>query len=94
QDIPLSADDPGYDIVARTAAGLDAFKDTPVLICWGAQDFVFDDHFLQEWKARWPHAEVHRYADCGHYILEDAEDEVIAAVRGFIAAHPLPAEVS
>ena len=89
QDIPLSADDPSYDLVATTGQGLDAFRDTPVLICWGARDFVFDDHFLEEWRIRGPHAVVHRYEDCGHYILEDAKDEVIEEVREFLAAHPL-----
>ncbi|MDP6931921.1 MAG: alpha/beta fold hydrolase, partial [Myxococcota bacterium] len=83
QDIPLGPEDPGWDTVTRTADGLKAFADTPVLICWGARDFVFDDHFLREWQSRWPHATVHRYEDCGHYVLEDARDEVIAQVRTF-----------
>jgi len=92
QDIPLGPDDPAGEVVEQTAAGLEAFSDTPALICWGAKDFVFDDHFLDEWRRRWPHAEVHRFADCGHYVLEDARDEVIEQVLAFFAAHPLPAE--
>ena len=92
QDIPLGPDDPAWEVVEQTAAGLEAFSDTPALICWGAKDFVFDDHFLDEWRRRWPHAEVHRFADCGHYVLEDARDEVIEQVLAFFAAHPLPAE--
>ncbi len=90
QDIPLKPSDPSWKIVEETAGKLDRFNDTPVLVCWGAKDFVFDDHFLAEWRRRWPHAVVHRFEDCGHYILEDAADEVVARVRDFIGTHPVP----
>ncbi len=90
QDIPLKPSDPSWEIVEETAGKLDRFNDTPVLVCWGAKDFVFDDHFLAEWRRRWPHAVVHRFEDCGHYILEDAADEVVARVRDFIGTHPVP----
>ncbi len=85
QDIPLNAGEPGYDIVSETAARLDVFRDRPVLVCWGDRDFVFDHHFLAEWERIYPDAEVHRFADCGHYILEDASEEVIPLIRHFLA---------
>ena len=84
QDIPLKPGDRGYDIVTDTAARLDVFSDRPVMICWGDKDFVFDRHFLEEWKRVYPHAEVHQYPDCGHYILEDAAEEIIPLIRGFL----------
>ena len=84
QDIPLQEGDPGYDIVTATAERLSRFSETPVLICWGDLDFVFDHHFLAVWEQTWPHADVHRFADCGHYVLEDAEDEIGALVENFL----------
>lgn len=84
QDIPLREGDPGYDIVTATAERLSRFSETPVLICWGDLDFVFDHHFLAVWEQTWPHADVHRFADCGHYVLEDAEDEIGALVEDFL----------
>jgi haloalkane dehalogenase len=36
---------------------------------------------------------VHRFADCGHYVLEDAGEEIVPLVRHFIEAHPLEASV-
>ncbi len=92
QDIPLKPSDPSWKLVEETAGKLDRFRETPVLVCWGAKDFVFDDHFLAEWRKRWPHAVVHRFEDCGHYILEDATEEVVGRVRDFIQTHPVPAE--
>ncbi len=84
QDIPLSPGDRGYDLVSSTEAGLSRFATLPIQIIWGERDFVFDRHFLAEWERRFPAARVHRFADCGHYILEDAADEVIPLVSSFL----------
>ncbi len=89
QDIPLKPQDPGYDIISEVEEGLHRFKDLPMTVCWGEKDFVFDRHFLDEWKRRFPAAEVHSFADCGHYILEDAAAEVIPIIRNFLANNPI-----
>jgi haloalkane dehalogenase len=86
QDIPLRPADPGYEIVTDTSASLEVFRDRPVLMCWGDRDFVFDHHFLAEWERIYPQAEVHRFPDCGHYILEDASEQVIPLIRDFLAS--------
>ena len=88
QDIPLQPGDRGYDLVSQVEAGLDGFANLPMVICWGLKDFVFDRHFLAEWQRRFPQAEVHAFADCGHYILEDAKDQVIPIVETFLAKNP------
>ncbi len=64
------------------------FADTPMLIGWGMRDFVFDRHFLAEWERRFPKAEVHRFPNAGHYVLEDEADQLIPAVRGFLTGNP------
>lgn len=92
QDIPLTAQDPAYDLVSQVEAGLVQFADRAVCICWGEQDFVFDRHFLNRWRESFPDAEIHSFADCGHYILEDARDEVIPLIRRFLSDHPLEKE--
>ncbi len=84
QDIPLAEGDPGYDIVRDTAAALPRFRDTPTRIFWGERDFVFDAPFLEEWERRMPHAVVRRFPDCGHYVLEDAADEIVPEVVRFV----------
>ena len=85
QDIPLKPGDRNYELVSEISEKLSQFNQLPMMICWGLKDFVFDKHFLDEWKRRFPQAEVHEYADCGHYILEDASDEVVAQVQQFMA---------
>ncbi|MEA3362280.1 MAG: alpha/beta fold hydrolase [Thermodesulfobacteriota bacterium] len=90
QDIPLQPEDPGYDLISQVEAGLAGFRDLPICICWGEKDFVFDLNFLAEWKKHFSHAEVHSFADCGHYILEDAREDVLPIIRNFLQDNPLP----
>ena len=84
QDIPLGPEDEGYDLVENVAANLHQFKSVPALIAWGGKDFVFDDAFLRQWRQYLPQAKVHVMADAGHYILEDAAEEVVPLVADFI----------
>ena len=84
QDIPLTPGAPGYDVVVSTAEKLSRFQDTPTLLGFGAQDFVFDDHFLEEWKRRLPAARVLRLPDAGHYVLEDAPEVMVPSVASFL----------
>ncbi len=90
QDIPLGPDDPSWPTALEVQAGLANLRDRPALICWGARDFIFDDHFLRQWQLELPKAEVHRYPGAGHYVLEDARDEIVPRVCEFLAAHPVP----
>jgi len=84
QDIPLRNSDPGFDIVQNTAEHLDLFSNLPCLIAWGEKDFVFDMTFLRQWLRIYPKAEVHRFADCGHYILEDGGAPLVGTIKEFI----------
>lgn len=94
EDIPLHPGDRAYDAITEMAAGLDAFRATPTVIAWGMRDFVFDRHFLEEWERRLPQAEVHRFEDAGHYVLEDVPEVIVSIVRRFLASHPIAREVA
>jgi haloalkane dehalogenase len=92
QDIPLGPGDPAFEIVTEVEKGLSRFAALPVLICWGLRDFVFDTDFLREWQRHFPRAEVHAFAEAGHYVLEDAGEEILPLVRDFLRRHPLSLE--
>lgn len=87
QDIPLAPGDPGHDIVVRTGERLERFGDTPVLLAWGMQDFVFDADYLAEFERRWPHADVIRYPEFGHYVLEDGGRALVDTIGRFLDPH-------
>ena len=88
QDIHLTEDNPSYSVVKQVDSSLSMFSDIPILICWGEHDFVFDHDYLAEWIRRFPDAEVHRFADAGHYVLEDVPDKIAPLVDDFLTRHP------
>jgi len=68
-------------------AGLAGFSG-PVHFIWPNNDIAFRDKELRHWLKIFPQASVTRLPRCGHFLWEDAPDECIAALRGFMAAEP------
>jgi haloalkane dehalogenase len=85
QDIPLSQNDPGFDILLDTAENLSKFSHLPCFLAWGVKDFVFDQPFLDTWLRFYPQAELLRLPDCGHYVLEDGGQPLLDRICQFIA---------
>ncbi|HTQ30852.1 MAG TPA: alpha/beta fold hydrolase [Opitutaceae bacterium] len=76
KDIPLEAAHPSLAALREIEAALPQFRDRPALIAWGGRDFCFDGRFLARWREIFPQAEAVRFADAGHYVLEDAGAEI------------------
>ena len=89
QDIPLGPADRAWPLLEAAGQALPGFADRPAFIGWGLKDFVFDRHFLDGFRAALPEAQVHAFADAGHYVLEDKAAELVPAIRSFLDAHPL-----
>ncbi len=89
QDIPVKASDPSFALIRQLDERLSTLAHLPTLICWGAQDFVFDRDYFNEWVRRFPSAEAHCFADAGHYVLEDIPDKVASLVTDFLQRHSL-----
>jgi haloalkane dehalogenase len=90
QDIPLAPGDRAWDAVLRVEEKLGSLRNVPTFIGWGEKDFVFDGHFLAEWGRHLPDAQVKTFPEAGHYVLEDARDELVPLIRDFIAREPSP----
>jgi haloalkane dehalogenase len=88
QDIPLSSRDPSGEIVRRVDKNLHKFKRVPVMILWGARDFVFSREYFLEWRRRFPDAPAYWFPDAGHYLLEDVPHKIIPRIREFLQYHP------
>ena len=89
QDVPLREGDAAWALVAESGRRLHGFADRPVFIGWGLGDFVFDRRILQRFREAFPGADVHAYPDAGHYVLEDAHERLLPAIRAFLTRHPL-----
>jgi len=85
EDIPMQADHPSRSAMQRVADGLTTLVDKPMHLVWGMKDWCFTPKFLDEWIVRFPKASLTRLPEVGHYVMEDAPESVIAAVRGLEA---------
>jgi len=86
-DIPLHPSHPTYDTLARIEAGLAKFRNHPVCLIWGMRDWCFTPRFLDRFLDFFPQAEVHRLADAGHYVIEDAYELIVPLVQMFLEKH-------
>ncbi len=84
QGIPMQPAHPTWAALGEVAAGLAQFRDRPVLAVWGGRDFCFNDGFLARWREIWPHADIRRLADAGHYVLDDAREEAVPLIASFL----------
>jgi haloalkane dehalogenase len=89
QDIPMRPTHPTYRLMDEIGRGLSAFKDRPMVLIWGEQDWCFTREFLTMWRERFPQADAHAIPDAGHYVLEDAHERIIPWVHEFLAQHPI-----
>ncbi|MEA2012712.1 MAG: alpha/beta fold hydrolase [Verrucomicrobiota bacterium] len=80
-DIPFSPKHPTWKTIKEIESKLALFKDTEKIIFWGKKDFCFDDVFLKKWKEIYPNAEIIEFKDAGHYVLEDAGDEILTKLK-------------
>lgn len=86
QDIPMRPSHLSYSVLKDIELHLPALREKPMMICWGKQDFCFNDAFLAEWRRRFPSATVYEFANAGHYVVEDAHERILPLMRSFIAS--------
>lgn len=83
QDIPMEKEHKTYKTLREIEAKLPLLKQKK-LILWGGKDFCFNQHFFEKWISIYPDADAQWFANAGHYILEDAKDEVTQKIWEFI----------
>jgi len=87
RDIPLSSRHPTWRTLERIERGLAQFKDRPCQLIWGMRDWCFRPACLERLRQHLPDAEVHRLADAGHYVVEDAHEQIIPRIEHFMQRH-------
>jgi haloalkane dehalogenase len=85
KDIPMSVSHPSYETLKRIEAGLPRLANKPFQFIWGMRDWCFTPTFLDRFVEIFPHAEIHRLEDAGHWVVEDAHERVIPLVERFLA---------
>lgn len=75
-DIPLRQSHRTWKLLNEIENGLTSLHDMPIKLIWGMKDWCFREECLDRFQRHWPHAEVHRIEDAGHYVVEDANELV------------------
>ncbi len=60
------------------------FSDLPALILWGMKDIAFRSKELKQWQSELTNPEVHEFADCGHFLAEEAPDRILPLLTSFM----------
>lgn len=88
QDVPLSKDHPSLPTMKAIEEKLLRLQ-VPTALIWGASDELLEVSALtQLWKQIYPHSELQLIPRAGHFLQEDAPEEVVAAIQAFLARHP------
>ncbi len=91
EDIPLSTRHPTWPVLERLEADLKKLAFRPTALIWGMKDWCFTVECLDRLERIFPGAETTRIEDAGHYVMEDAAEDVMSAMRAFFDRHPVEA---
>ncbi|MBI2478431.1 MAG: alpha/beta fold hydrolase [Planctomycetia bacterium] len=85
RDIPLTKKHPTWRTLADIEDRLPTLANRPIKLIWGMKDWCFDTSCLDRFEKIFPKADVSRIEDAGHYVIEDAHEQIITLVRAFVA---------
>ena len=72
--------------LAEIERGLPALRERPALLVWPTKDIAFREPERRRWEEVFPDHRTVMLDDAGHYIQEDAPQEIIAAIGEWSAA--------
>ena len=90
RDIPANQTHPTWQTLAEIERALKTVADRPIALIWGMRDWCFRPDCLERFVAAWPDAQVHRLADVGHWVVEDAPEDALPIVEKFLAETKCP----
>jgi len=69
--------------LAEVERDLPRLRERPALIVWPTRDVAFRNRERRRWEALFPDHRTVLIHGAGHYVQEDAADEIVAAVRAW-----------
>ena len=83
-DIPTSKKHPTWKHLAELEDALPLLNKMPIKLIWGMRDWCFQASCLDRLLGHWLSAEVVRLDDAGHWVTEEAKEEVLQHVIEFL----------
>ena len=85
EDIPFTTRHRTWQTLQRIEGNLPKLAHLPTTMIWGMQDWCFNAECLSRMRTAFPQADVHEIPSAGHYVMEDAADEILALMRDRLA---------
>lgn len=89
RDIPVRTSQPTWQLLEQIERGLAGLKQEKLLV-WGMRDWCFRPVCLERFLRHWPDAGVLRLPEAGHYVMLDAGEAVVEAIRRFVVSGGTP----
>jgi haloalkane dehalogenase len=71
--------------LAEIERGLPALRDRPALLVWPTKDVAFGERERRRWEHLFPQHRTVLIEGAGHYVQEEAPEEIVAAIRDWTA---------
>jgi haloalkane dehalogenase len=86
REIPAGPEGNVSEFLDTVHEGLMQLRSKPTFIAWAMKDIAFLPTYLEDlWVPDFPNAQVLRLPDAGHYLQEDAHEEIVPALLQFLA---------
>jgi haloalkane dehalogenase len=72
--------------LSEVEQGLAKLRDRPALLVWPTKDVAFRERERKRWEQTFPDHRTVLLEGAGHYIQEDAADEIVSAIRAWSPA--------
>jgi haloalkane dehalogenase len=80
--------------LGKVEAGMAGISEHQALIVWGEQDFAFGEAERRRLESIFPNHSTILLPSAGHFLQEDAPDEIAAAIRQTFPSNPVGADSS
>ncbi len=81
RDIPTRKSQATWQVLESIEQGTTMLAHHPVALVWGMKDWCFRPECLVRLQRLFPQARVRRLEDVGHYVMEEAAEEVLEEVH-------------
>ena len=84
RDIPASPRHPTWQVLSQLESQLGRLSHCRVLLVWGMRDWCFRPACLARLETLFPQHQTVRLHDVGHWVLEEASEQVVQAMDEFL----------
>jgi cis-3-alkyl-4-acyloxetan-2-one decarboxylase len=84
KDIPANKTMQTWQRLEQIESTLQKLSHLPIQIIWGMMDWCFRPECLSRFEQHFQQAQVHRIQTAGHYVIEDAPEQVCDLVKTFL----------